>query len=105
MATIDVIHFKVGHGPGQLVKVENELSDLQALVGGPLELVRMKFGLVLLCHEEGILRNLPIGYAASTLIGIIPVRGDFFVCRVDGSEFASVMVKDSRQVLSEIIPI
>jgi len=99
---IEVIHFKVGFAQGQLVKVPNELEPLQALVGGPLELIRMRWGLVLMCHEERLIRRLPIGFAAATLIGLKPIRGDFFVCRVDGPEFASVHVRDSRLVQSEV---
>jgi Domain of unknown function (DUF3846) len=102
MAEIEVIHFKVGFSQGQLVKVSNDLEPLQALVGGPIEMVRMRWGLVLLCHEEGLIRRLPVGFAASTLIGLKPIRGDFFICRVDGPEFASVHLKDHRLVQGEV---
>ncbi len=102
---IEVLHFITGQTRPQLRKVENDLTPLQDLVGGLLEMVRMRNGLVLWCNEEGLIRKLPVGFAATTTYGIIPVRGNFFVCRLDGSEFASIRPTDHVTVNSDIISV
>lgn len=102
---IEVVHFVVGHSRGQTKKVANDLEPLQELVGGLLEPVNMRFGLLLLCNEEGLIRKLPVGYAVATLLGIIPVRGDFFICRRAGGEFTSVHTRDYRIIQSEVVPV
>jgi len=82
---IKVIHVKVGADPA-VVLVPNELSALQALVGGPIEVVSPCSDLVIVCNEEGRLLSLPHN---CRILGTDYV-GDIFLCGIDGDEFADM---------------
>lgn len=86
---MQVIYFEVGEEPRTL-EVENKLEDLQELVGGWLEAFPLMDGLLLICNEEGKLIGLPL----NRVMDGEPIAGNFFLCRSDGEDFASVTDDD-----------
>lgn len=82
---IKVIRIKVGADPVEVL-VENELSALQALVGGPIEVVTPCADLAIVCNEEGRLLGLPRN---CRIMGTDYV-GDIFLCGIDGDEFTDM---------------
>lgn len=55
-----------------LINTPTELADIQALVGGPIEVIRVAAGEVPVhgyCHDEGKILGLPENFAASYLYG------------------------------------
>ncbi len=68
-------------------KVENDLKSLQALVGGYIEIVRLKNGLLLVCNEEGKLNNSYFNFSTQW----DQIFGNVFFCRSnDEGDFISV---------------
>lgn len=75
--------------PGETRDVANELTPMQEIVGGYLEVVRLPIpSLLIVCNEEGLLQGLPPN--------IMGIRGTFFVTREseDGSDFVSLTDAD-----------
>ena len=70
--------------------VRNELQSLQQLVGGDIETVTVSTDLVIICNEEGRLRNLPYNM---TLFGI-DFLGTIVFAGAKGDEFADVPESD-----------
>lgn len=70
--------------------VRNELQSLQQLVGGNIETVTVSTDLVIICNEEGRLRNLPYNM---TLFGI-DFLGTIVFAGAKGSEFSDVPESD-----------
>ena len=58
-------------------EVENKLEDFQELVGGYIETVTIATDLVLICNEEGRLKNLPYNceVLGRVFIGTIVLAG------------------------------
>ncbi len=72
---------------GHLTEIENELSVLQRVVGGYIEVIRYK-NLLIICNEDGNHRRLePNLYLSKTLL-----VGTIIVCGRDGEEFADVPI-------------
>lgn len=103
VAKIDVVHCVVGETPKR-VTVDDNLPSLQALVGGYIEMVRMRHGLVAVCNEEGILMELPMGFAIMSTAGLQPIRGNLFVCRINGSKFSSISDGDIITINGDVFP-
>jgi hypothetical protein len=75
--------------PGEVQTVANDLSALQAIVGGYIEEVRSVMPipeLVLICNEEGRLLALPKNR--------FDIHGTFFITRCSGEDYASLTDAD-----------
>ena len=76
-----------GERLGHYAEVENELTKIQTLVGGFIETVTLSKTAVLICDEEGYIKNRKFncyinnGFSHFTLLGTVVVVG------VDGDEF------------------
>lgn len=68
------------------VMIENELHDMQSVVGGYIEMIPYK-DVFIVCNEEGKLIGLPFNRRISEYDVIV---GNFFICSADGAEFASL---------------
>lgn len=76
--------------PGEMIEIDNELKDMQRIVGGYIEQVHVpvlaRHWLFVICNEEG------------RLIGLQPNRaglvGTFFVVRALGEEYVSLTDDD-----------
>ena len=66
-----------------------KLSELRSVVGGYIEVVALRDGLMMVVNEEGKLQNLPVNYNATTVLQNMAVNegykndyvcGDALVC-------------------------
>ena len=79
----------VAQNPGEIsriVTIPNTLEAMQELVGGHIETVTLRDGLVLVCNEDG--RNLGLPYNC-TVNGFSFV-GTIFAAGIDGENFGDV---------------
>lgn len=74
-------------------EVEENLKSYQKLVGGYIQLIKLKTGLLLICNEEGKLNNLPF----NMMIEGHKVVGTFVLVRDKGAEFVSVNEFDLKE--------
>lgn len=79
---IKVLYKPVGK-PFEVREIPNTLEACQELVGGYIEAVTVCADLLLICNEEGRL----LGLEPNPYLGY-DFRGDWFLCGVDGEEFA-----------------
>ena len=86
---------------GHMTWVSDSLENLQKAVGGYIETVTFDNGVVLICNEEGKLRDMPYNFTTRKLIdsnafcnlyGHFPIFGTVIVCGVDGDEFADIPI-------------
>lgn len=88
------------------LRTDGSLESLQKLVGGFIEVVYLPNGMVLVCNEEGMIHGLPIQHAVKTRDHqYMPIHGDFFVCRSDGDQFASITGEDIATLAGIIFPV
>lgn len=74
------------NGTTELREVDNSLEALQEVVGGYIETLTIRNGLVMVCNEEGKLNgSKPNRFVKGDLI-----YGDFFFCGTDGEDFCDV---------------
>ena len=81
-----------GKGP-YVTHLDNTLKPLQRAVGGHIEAVDYKDGLIILCDEEGYIKG-----KAPNVFGIC---GPVVVCRTKGEDFASVREGEIAKLLKE----
>ena len=77
--------------------IENTLESLQKTVGGYIETVTLASDLVIVCDEEGRIKNKPY----CCVICGVPLVGTVVICGVKGDEFADIPIKYER--LKEIL--
>lgn len=76
---------------GHMTNISPSLKNLQRIVDGPIEIVTIKPGLVLICNEEGKLRKLERNFR----IGIDffdVIVGEVIICGVDGEDLADIPI-------------
>ena len=79
--------------------VPNTLEALQGLVDGYIETVAVATDCVLICNEEGKLRNLPANFYFCGELFVGPV----FICSRDGGEFTSLTEGNAKRALFGLI--
>jgi len=84
--------------PPRHVNVSNRLEALQKNVGGYIEAVTLATDLVILCDEEGRLKDKPFN---CTICGY-DFCGDILMVGADGDEFANLPVK--YEVIKALLP-
>ena len=81
---------------GEETTIPNTLRALQEAVGGYIETVTLDNGVVLICNEEGRIRDMPYNFTLRRIHGIIPIHNPIFgtviACGVDGDEFADIPI-------------
>ena len=80
--------------PPVITQVKNTLEALQQAVGGPIATVTIALDAVIICNEEGWLRDLPFNFR---FYGINFV-GTILVVGVDGEEFFSLSDEGARTI-------
>ena len=85
MKEIKILVVEPSKKPLEVRVIKNELHELQAIVGGYIEVVMLE-DVALVCNEEGKLLNLK----PNIRIGNDIICGTFFLCGVDGEDFASL---------------
>ena len=88
---------------GHMTWVSDSLENLQKTVGGYIETVTLDNGVVLICNEEGRLRNMPYNFTLRFLHDFNPtdavevrpyqmIFGTVIACGVDGDVFADIPI-------------
>ena len=84
------------HADGQISEFESNgvglLKDVQSVVGGYIEPIRLAEGLMAYVNEEGLMRDMPHNQLASVLVSrfyfysAAKIHGDLLLLGDDGSE-------------------
>ena len=89
---------------GHVTWISDSLENLQKTVGGYIETVTLDNGVVLICNEEGKLRDMPYNFtlripprvtmfeAINELFGQCKFFGTVIACGVDGGKFADIPI-------------
>ena len=85
MTKIYVITKRPGEAPRH-VWMSNTLAALQKAVDGYIETVSLPNGIVIICNEEGRLRNMPFNFRM--MIG--DIVGPVVICGRNGDEFGDL---------------
>ena len=78
---------------GHMTHIENTLKNLQTIVGGFIEIVPVGSNAVIICNEEGKIRQLPTNIVIGDGSAIWDaICGDLVVVGTDGDEFTDVPI-------------
>lgn len=69
-----------------LVEIENELSELQRIVGGHIQIVQLAPKIVIICDDEGKLK----GYEPNLECGLDILVGTVIFAGVNGDDLTSL---------------
>lgn len=84
------------------VEIENELSILQYQVDGYIEVYPVFDNYVIICNEEGKLRDLDPTLIIKQNGKVIDlIRGNCLLCKVNEEEFESLSEEDIRKFIKE----
>lgn len=77
--------------PARAAEICNELVEMQAIVGGYIEVVPVVRNIVMICNENGKLLeeckpNREVYFKEQFEV----IRGSFFFCGVDGEDFTDI---------------
>ena len=87
-----VLKIEVGEPPVEKV-ISNELSALQAEVGGLIECVYLENGCIAVVNEEGKIN----GMQPNRILGDDIIFGPFFICGDTGDDFCSLTDEQIRK--------
>ena len=92
MNKIKVIIKRPDEDIGHVTWISNTLKALQEIVGGYIETVTLAEDMVIICNEEGLIKNLPPNckICGHWFVGTIILAG------VDGEEFADVPITQQQ---------
>jgi hypothetical protein len=81
---------------GHVTWVSDLLENLQKTVGGYIETATLDNGVVLICNEEGRIRDMQYNFTLRRMRGVVTVQNAIFgtviACGVDGDEFADIPI-------------
>ena len=81
---------------GEEATIPNTLKALQEAVGGYIETVTLDNGVVLICNEEGRIRDMPYNFTLRRMRGVVTIQNAIFgtviACGVDGDKFADIPI-------------
>ena len=88
---------------GHVAWISDSLKNLQNTVGGYIETVTLDNGVVLICNEEGRLRNMPYNFTLRFLYYFNPsdavevrphqmIFGTVIACGADGDQLADIPI-------------
>jgi hypothetical protein len=94
MQKMNVLVYETGKKPYEKV-IKNRLQDMQELVGGYIEIVRLPYlptgeRFLMIVNEEGLLRGLPQNRGQ--------LVGNMFACAEDGEEFRGLTALEVEMV-------
>ena len=90
--------------PPIAVKIPNSIDAMMEFVDGRIEVVSFADGLVIVCNEEGKMRDLPAHWVAILGVRNDPIAGNFLVCRREKGVFVSINPDDGEIAAPYIIP-
>ena len=74
---------------GHMTNISNTLANLQNTVGGYIETITIRDGLVIVCNEEGKLK----GLAPNFKIPGDEIVGTVIICGTEGEEFTDIPIE------------
>ena len=87
---------------GHMTWISDSLENLQKTVGGYIETVTLDNGVVLICNEEGKIRDMPYNFTVRRMMlngllsGLLsiqnPIFGTVIACGAEGDEFADIPI-------------
>jgi len=82
---------------GHVTWISDSLKNLQKTVGGYIETVTLDNGVVLICNEEGKLRDMPYNFTVRRMVHTFlpvsnPIFGTVIACGAEGDEFADIPI-------------
>lgn len=92
---MEVLYKKPGEAP-VVLQIHSSLSELQELVGGYIEIVKLGEDIAIICNEEGKLKGLEANFYVEAIDDIIV--GPAVFCRIEGEELASIGSNDSKWI-------
>lgn len=91
----------------ELVEIGNELEDLQAEVGGYIEVVSLTKTLRLVVNEEGWYQDFKVNRPASDLYmhagGTSVIVGPAFLCSFDGKENLVSLTDEDYEIAAKVL--
>ena len=92
MSKIKVIVKRPDEEFGHITWISNTLENLQKTVGGYIETVTICTNTVVICNEEGLLRQLPYNCEVLNEEKFVGFLGTIIVAGVTGSGFSDVQL-------------
>lgn len=109
MGKVTVLQAKVNEEP-EVKVIENNIDEMQKIVGGWIETVRISKDIIMVVNEEGMLQELPFNFftMVSTSDGnsvkpVDEILGDVFFVSIAGEDFSSldkVQIKMIKKMFS-----
>lgn len=96
---IIVLFVPVGKPPEVRV-IEGQLEQMQALVGGDIQMVPIPHGCELVCNENGIAEKLPFNRMEPLVYGS-QILGDFFITRTHYSGGSQSLTKKNIDLFTK----
>ena len=98
-----VLKYKVNTAP-ELIDIENGLEAMQYEVDGYIETLTFpKANAVIVCNEEGKVKNYPLNaHIQDGYMILHEIHGDFFVCSFEGDVFSDVTVEAALWAIKHI---
>lgn len=91
---------------GYLGQIENTLKAHQAYVGGLIQAVQISSEIIVICNDEGKLRQLPLNRVWMDSQEILDYFvGNILCVRHQGEEFSSIEPKDIPIIEQRLIPL
>lgn len=76
---------------GHVTWISNSLHNLQSIVEGHIEPIALTKNLVIICNEEGKIKNLEDNFYIGSRVKDM-IKGDVIVCGVKGEDFDDVPI-------------
>ena len=73
-----------------IINISNELSEMQDIIEGYIQVIQIEENVVLVCNEEGKLIGLRPNRAIYHDGFVDIIAGNFFLCECDGENFTSI---------------
>ena len=81
---------------GEETTIPNTLRALQEAVGGYIEAVTLDNGVVLICNEEGKIRDMPYNFTLRRMRGVVTIQNAIFgtviACGAEGDQLADIPI-------------
>ena len=81
---------------GHVCNILDTIKNMQDTVGGFIEAIYLDNGAVLICNEEGKIRDMPYNFTHRQMLGAIPLQypifGTVIVCGIAEDEFDDVPI-------------
>ncbi|MGL4573045.1 MAG: DUF3846 domain-containing protein [Clostridium sp.] len=91
-----IVYQEVGKKPVKKYVDLMDIKELQQLVGGYIETIPMANGILLVCNEEGMIKNLPVNMVFANNV----IHGNAFYCAFDSEDFAGLTEEQADWILS-----